>query len=95
MHFNAVDVKRWRTCPVQICGSSEEAWQRRLQHHHKVLQLLRYSHQQVFIHQVVLGLLQRPLAACVPAVTNEQDYPRTWGKPFISINFQLKEYQCD
>lgn len=55
------------TCPIELRGSSEEAWQRRLQHHHEVLQLLRYSHQQVFIHQVVLGLLQRPLAARVPA----------------------------
>lgn len=56
-----------RTCFVQLGGSFEEAWQRRLQHHHKVLQLLRYSNQHVFIHQVVFGLLQSPLAAHVPA----------------------------
>lgn len=76
MHFNIVDGKPWRTCPVELRGPPEEARQRRLQHHHKVLQLLRDSHQQVFIHQVVLGLLQRPLAARVPAQRSQQNYPR-------------------
>ncbi len=55
------------TCFVQLSGSFEEAWQRRLQHHDKVLQLLRYSDQHVFIHQVVFGLLESPLTAHIPA----------------------------
>lgn len=55
------------TCFVQLSGSFEEAWQRGLQHHDKVLQLLCYSDQHVFIHQVVFRLLQSPLAAHIPA----------------------------
>lgn len=55
------------TCFVQLSGSSEEAWQRCLQHHDKILQLLSYSDQHVLVHQVVLRLLQSPLAAYIPA----------------------------
>lgn len=57
------------TCFVKLGGSFEEAGQRRLQHHDKVLQLLGYSDQHVLIHQVVLGLLQRPVTAHIPAET--------------------------
>lgn len=54
--------QRWQehkasTCFVQIRGSFEEARQRSLQHHDKVLQLFCYSDQHVFIHQVVFCLL--------------------------------------
>lgn len=59
------------TCFIQISGSLEEAWQCGLQHHDKVFQLFCDSHQHVLIHQVVLGLIQSPLAAHVPAQTPE------------------------
>lgn len=55
------------TCLVQLSGPPEEAWKGCLQHHDKVLQLFRNSDQHVLIHQVVLCLLQSPLAAHVPA----------------------------
>lgn len=55
------------TCLVELRGALEEARQRRLQDQDKVLQLLRHPHQQILVDQVVLGLLQRPAAASVPA----------------------------
>lgn len=54
------------TCFVEFSGPFEEAWQRCLQDHDEVLQLLRHSHQQVLVHQVVLGLFQGPSTARIP-----------------------------
>ena len=62
------------TCSVELCGSLEEAWQCCLQDHDEVLQLLRHSHQQVLIHQVVLGLFQSPFTAHIPAHKQHRDY---------------------
>ena len=65
--WSGMEVERGRgTCLVEVGSPPEEARQRGLQHHHKVLQLLRHPHQQVLVHQVVLGLLQGPGAAHVP-----------------------------
>lgn len=63
-------VEHWlcvATCFVEFSGPLEEAWQRCLQDHDEVLQLLRHSHQQVLVHQVILGLFQGPSTACIPA----------------------------
>lgn len=55
------------TCFVEFGGPLEEAWQRCLQDHDEILQLLCHSHQQVLVHQVILGLFQGPSTARIPA----------------------------
>lgn len=62
------------TCSVELSRSFEEAWQRRLQDHDEVLQLLGYSNQQILVHQVVLCLFKSPSAACIPAHTTTARY---------------------
>ncbi len=68
-------LKYWqRTCAVELSRSSEEARQRCLEHHDEILQLLSHSHEQILIHQIILGLFESPPTANIPAQTDTQDH---------------------
>ena len=70
---------RLKTCDEEFQRSAEEPRKTGLQHGHKLFQLVGDANNEVVVCEVVLGHLQRPLTAHLPAAQhthNSASYPQ-------------------